>query len=72
MQLSACVEPRELLTLFSAWLAFLLGLRVGRGGGCGAGFGRVVLEFSIRDLVTAFATEKAKVVIHLILAFLLS
>jgi hypothetical protein len=33
-------------------------------------FGRVVLEVAIRDLVTAFAAEEAKVVVHLTLAFL--
>jgi hypothetical protein len=36
------------------------------------GFGRVVLEFAIGDLVTTFATEEAKVVVHSMLAFLLS
>jgi hypothetical protein len=35
-------------------------------------FGRVVLELTFRDLMTAFATEEAKVVVHLTLAFLLS
>jgi hypothetical protein len=35
-------------------------------------FGRVVLDVAIRDLVTAFAAEEAKVVVHPTLAFLLS
>jgi hypothetical protein len=34
-------------------------------------FGRVVLESAFRDLVTIFATEEAKVVVHLTVAFLL-
>jgi hypothetical protein len=36
------------------------------------GFGRVVLELAFGDFVTAFATEEAKVVVYLTLAFLLS
>jgi hypothetical protein len=60
-----------LLFFWLSWL-FLLGLGVSRGGGHGTCFGRVVLETAFRDLVTTFATEEAKVVVHLILAFLLS
>jgi hypothetical protein len=36
------------------------------------GFGRVVLETAIGDLVTTFATEEAKVIVYLTLVFLLS
>jgi hypothetical protein len=34
-------------------------------------FGRVVLKLAFGDLVTTFATEEAKVVVHLMLVFLL-
>jgi hypothetical protein len=64
-------SPESCLLFFLLGWLFLLGLRVSRGGGHSMGFGRVVLEFAIRDLVTTFATEEAKVVVHLMLAFLL-
>jgi hypothetical protein len=36
---------------------------------CSTYFGRVVLEVAIGELVTDFATEETKVVVHLMLVF---
>jgi D-serine dehydratase len=64
-------SPESCLLFFRLGPLFLLGCGVSGGGSGGTCFGRVVLKSAFRDLVTTFATEEAKVVIHPTLAFLL-
>jgi hypothetical protein len=72
MQPSVCAESGGLLTLFRISQLLILGLGVHRGHSNSASFQRVCLcKITISHLMPAFPAEKAMVVVHLTLSFLL-